>query len=110
MNTIDIKVTVELGKSTLAVLRSLLGNRISDNKPGDVEVPGTRPSEAEDSDYNEGDITDEYLHDFVARIRVQQGPKAVRDVMQSFGISSSIECPQSRRKALILKLQQIGHE
>ena len=110
MNTIDIKVTVELGASTLAVLRSLFGNRISENKPRDVEVSETRPLTTEEYEMALGIISDEHLHNVVSKIRTEQGPKAVREVMQSFGISSSIECPQSRRKALILKLQQIGHE
>ena len=100
---ININVTVELGERTVKALSRLLNQNPSISE--EINYIYSEPSPQAKVEVRE--ISDEQLKEVVDNVCRLAGPKAVRDILQSFGLTTSSECPMPRRPALVNELYKL---
>lgn len=128
MNTITIAVEVNLGEATLNALQRLL--QAPAERTAAAPQPETKPAPAPETkaapapaapaapakedpnnwppkDFNDdipGDITDEELRAAVKAAKEASSAAEIRAIFQDFGIKTSIECPNEKRRELLKAL------
>ena len=131
MEPLKIHVEVSLSERSIAALTTLLdraGAVVPENKPAGAVIPAIRPTtapprpEADQKPETAGNeppvddlpIADEELlkatREAVARVKVAGGsPSLIREqIFSKYGISSSTQCPQESRAALLRDRQNLN--
>ena len=108
METIKIHVEVALSDATLGVLRDLAGRTAPAQEKPAAAAPEPKAAPAAVAAPEE-DIPNQVLFDLVRGTMHDRGvsPDAIRAVFREFGIASSSECPQERRRELVERLKAL---
>lgn len=119
MQDFTIHVEVNLGEATLNVLQNLLQNRPSTDTVKTVtaaraqqletKAETTGPAPAEPADDLPGPITDEELRMAVKNAKDATSAADVKTIFAEFGIKTSSECPDAKRRDLLSRLVKLAN-
>lgn len=115
MDPIQININVELGPKTVQLIDALLGGQrpcAGCHEPAPIDAravlePDMPDFTGEGAAPEAKEITDADLRQAVKAAKDAVGAKPIREVFASFGISSSVECPQERRSDLVAALNKL---